>query len=133
MVTLFYQTAIDHVYFYEIEFAKLIIRYPLEGSGALMEQHVHTVEGVATCFLCGAQEQGFPWVVDDVAHHQTRMEEGGIRDQGSVCVGSHAYGGGVDEYVGLVQTVPERSAVRQIKETDPAVAAGMDPLDFLGD
>lgn len=27
MVTLFYQTAIDHVYFYEIEFAKLIIRY----------------------------------------------------------------------------------------------------------
>ncbi|NBH73402.1 hypothetical protein D3Z51_15575, partial [Clostridiaceae bacterium] len=24
---LFYQTAIDHVYFYEIEFAKLIIRY----------------------------------------------------------------------------------------------------------
>ncbi|MFR2711964.1 MAG: hypothetical protein ACLVAQ_06680, partial [Frisingicoccus sp.] len=24
----FYQTAIDHVYFYEIEFAKLIIRYP---------------------------------------------------------------------------------------------------------
>ena len=28
MVTLFYQTAIDHVYFYEIEFAKLIIRYP---------------------------------------------------------------------------------------------------------
>ena len=87
---------------------------------ALMEQHVHTVEGVAACFLCGAQEQGFPGVVDDVAHHQTRMEEGGIRDQGSVCVGSHAYGGGVDEYVGLVQTVPERSAVRQIKETDPA-------------
>ena len=100
---------------------------------ALMEQHVHTVEGVAACFLCGAQEQGFPGVVDDVAHHQTRMEEGGIRDQGSVCVGSHAYGGGVDEYVGLVQTVPERSTVRQIKETDPAVAAGMDPLDFLGD
>ena len=30
MVTLFYQTAIDHVYFYEIEFAKLIIRYPIE-------------------------------------------------------------------------------------------------------
>lgn len=28
MVTLFYQTAIDHVYFYKIEFAKLIIRYP---------------------------------------------------------------------------------------------------------
>ena len=27
MVTLFYQTAIDHVYFYKIEFAKLIIRY----------------------------------------------------------------------------------------------------------
>ena len=27
MVTLFYQTAIDHVYFYEIEFAKLIIHY----------------------------------------------------------------------------------------------------------
>ncbi|MBS6518905.1 MAG: hypothetical protein KH353_12060, partial [Clostridium sp.] len=27
VVTLFYQTAIDHVYFYEIEFAKLIIRY----------------------------------------------------------------------------------------------------------
>ncbi|MBS6519062.1 MAG: hypothetical protein KH353_12960, partial [Clostridium sp.] len=28
VVTLFYQTAIDHVYFYKIEFAKLIIRYP---------------------------------------------------------------------------------------------------------
>ena len=28
MVTLFYQTAIDYVYFYKIEFAKLIIRYP---------------------------------------------------------------------------------------------------------
>lgn len=30
MVTLFYQTAIDHVYFYEIEFAKLIIRYRIQ-------------------------------------------------------------------------------------------------------
>ena len=27
VVTLFYQTVIDYVYFYEIEFAKLIIRY----------------------------------------------------------------------------------------------------------
>jgi putative transposase len=27
VVTLFYQTVIDHVYFYEIKFAKLIIRY----------------------------------------------------------------------------------------------------------
>lgn len=33
MVTLFYQTAIDHVYFYKIEFAKLIIRYPAIFSG----------------------------------------------------------------------------------------------------
>ena len=32
MVTLFYQTAIDHVYFYEIEFAELIIRYLPAGS-----------------------------------------------------------------------------------------------------
>jgi len=30
VVTSFYQTAIDHVYFYEIEFAKLIIRYLLK-------------------------------------------------------------------------------------------------------
>lgn len=29
VVTLFYQTAIDHVYFYEIEFVKLIIRPPI--------------------------------------------------------------------------------------------------------
>ena len=28
VVTKFYQTAIDHVCFYEIDFAKLIIRYP---------------------------------------------------------------------------------------------------------
>ena len=27
VTTRFYQTAIDHVYFYEIDFAKLIIRY----------------------------------------------------------------------------------------------------------
>jgi hypothetical protein len=31
VVTLFYQTVIDHVYFYEIKFAKLIIRYPKRG------------------------------------------------------------------------------------------------------
>ena len=36
MVTLFYQTAIDHVYFYEIEFAKLIIRYLLDNRYALL-------------------------------------------------------------------------------------------------
>ena len=28
VTTRFYQTAIDHVYFYEIDFTKLIIRYP---------------------------------------------------------------------------------------------------------
>ena len=35
MVTLFYQTAIDHVYFYEIEFAKLIIRYHVASGGGI--------------------------------------------------------------------------------------------------
>ena len=37
MVTLFYQTAIDHVYFYEIEFAKLIIRYRPPSLAHLLE------------------------------------------------------------------------------------------------
>lgn len=48
MVTLFYQTAIDHVYFYEIEFAKLIIRYLehmaiAQGLGALYNGYLQRI------------------------------------------------------------------------------------------
>ena len=52
MVTLFYQTAIDHVYFYEIEFAKLIIRYHTiimithdAHVGAQAEKELHIIDG----------------------------------------------------------------------------------------
>ena len=48
MVTLFYQTAIDHVYFYEIEFAKLIIRYPSQSAS---KQIVDSVHNIISCVL----------------------------------------------------------------------------------
>ena len=46
MVTLFYQTAIDHAYFYEIEFAKLIIRYhSMENSGVYSAEYQRGLRG----------------------------------------------------------------------------------------
>ena len=96
-----------------------------------MEQHVHTVESVAACFFCSAQKQGFPGVVDDVPHYQTRMEEGRIGNQRSIRAGGHAYRGGVDEDVGLVQTFFQRYFIRQIKKPDVAVAFSMNAFYLL--
>ena len=68
----------------------------LECFCTLMKQHVHPVEGGAGSLLAGDfSQQGFPRVVNDVSHSELRVKPGGVRDERSVCLGRHAYGGGV--------------------------------------
>ena len=78
MVTLFYQTAIDHVYFYEIEFAKLIIRYQ---EAKFLQESSHPA--ILTQYDYGTfetRQESFPFIVTNYMPEtlEKRMERNDI-------------------------------------------------------
>lgn len=67
--------------------------------GALVEEHVHAVEGLAACFFGLTEKESLLGIIDDIGDYQAGAEERQVTDDGSVCVGSHSNGSSVEKEI----------------------------------
>lgn len=68
-----------------------------ERLGALVEEHVGTVEGRVSLMFCHGEESCLTRIVDDVGYDETVREDEIFRDRAGILVRGHADGGSVCE------------------------------------
>lgn len=68
-----------------------------ERLGALVEEHVGTVEERVPLMFCHGEESCLARIVDDVGYDETVREDEIFRDRAGILVRSHADGGSVCE------------------------------------
>ena len=64
----------------------------LKGSSSLIQKHIHTIAGSASCLLCFTEQSGFFWIIDYIKHKEILVEHGGICNDSSVCIRCHSHG-----------------------------------------
>ena len=95
----------------------------LKGGGALVEQHVESIEEWTSDLLGHFQKFCLPWIVDDVGDDKFRPKERSIRDGTGIDVRSHTQTGAVGQDIACIDGGPEVFGVFQRMYADFACGA----------